>query len=627
MWLDNASNIDMLFYKPYAQLIINTVKKKDYNPLTIGLFGLWGSGKSTLLELICSGLNTKESNIICVRLNAWMFEGYEDAKSALIESLLSEIKENQTKMAVAKEFIDKLIKRVDFFKLGTTALTKGLPLLASIATGNPMPFTLSIASDLTNASEVTSNVISMAKEFKSEFIKDKQEESTIENIKLFREDFANLLDSSTIDNMVVLVDDLDRCTPDRIIDTLEAIKLFLSVPKTTFVIAADETVIQYAIKKRYPPIDGSNVDISEEYIEKIIQLPIYIPELSSKDIENYLLILVAQLYLKHDVFQTLLSKVFEKGIIVRDESISLEELNNIIDSLNSPFEDEVVKIAYKQDVEIINKIKTIVSTTLKGNPRQAKRFLNTFITKKELSKMYFGEELDLQILAKLLVLQKLNIDLFKQLNEWNKEFDGTNQKLEEIVKKASQTEKVDSDINAQWFTPKMGKWLECEPQDIYNKRLDKYFYLSREVLNKNNQLYDGICEQSKIMLEKIQNNQEATIAGVMEELKQMPNNIIDEVLGVEIQKFKDGRERLFILRQLFKYFEGYRGRISTILPFLPKDMLGPSCVPYMKAILAEDITLIKPILNDMNGRNLNSKIHEMIVSRITVLGSEKNGHI
>ena len=53
-----------------------------------------------------------------------------------------------------------------------------------------------------------------------------------------------LEDVSEIDNLTVIIDDLDRCTPDRIIDTLEAIKLFLSVKKTTFIIAVDQRIIE-----------------------------------------------------------------------------------------------------------------------------------------------------------------------------------------------------------------------------------------------------------------------------------------------------------------------------------------------------------------------------------------------
>ena len=83
MWLDNASEIDMLFYEPYVKLITKITKNKKYNPLTIGIFGLWGAGKSTLLKLIENELKDEKDKIVCVQINAWMFEGYEDALSLI----------------------------------------------------------------------------------------------------------------------------------------------------------------------------------------------------------------------------------------------------------------------------------------------------------------------------------------------------------------------------------------------------------------------------------------------------------------------------------------------------------------------------------------------------------------
>lgn len=213
-----------------------------------------------------------------------------------------------------------------------------------------------------------------------------------------------MLKIAKVDNVVVLVDDLDRCTPERIIETLEAIKLFLSVDRTTFIMAADETVIEYAIKKKYPRLEGSEVVLSDEYIEKIIQLPIYIPDLSTKDIENYLLLLVAQMYMKTDSFDELLKLMREKKLAIRETGMTLNELNGLIGSINQPFEEDGEE--FKKDIKIIDDIKDIISTNLKGNPRQTKRFLNTFITKKELAQMYYGQEFDDKILAKLLVLQK-----------------------------------------------------------------------------------------------------------------------------------------------------------------------------------------------------------------------------
>lgn len=70
MWLDNASDIDILFYGPYAKLISSIAEDKINSPLTIGVFGLWGAGKSTLLNLIEHQLNEDDANVTCVKINA-----------------------------------------------------------------------------------------------------------------------------------------------------------------------------------------------------------------------------------------------------------------------------------------------------------------------------------------------------------------------------------------------------------------------------------------------------------------------------------------------------------------------------------------------------------------------------
>lgn len=205
----------------------------------------------------------------------------------------------------------------------------------------------------------------------------------------------------------------------KIIETLEAIKLFLSVPKMSFIVAADENVIQYAIRKKYPPVGNYAVNLDREYIEKIIQLPIYIPELSTKDIENYLLFLVVQEYCSSDNFNKFLSDVKESGLIISDNVIDSQTIKECA----SKYIDEDVRGEFENNITVISGIKSIVAGNLKGNPRQTKRFLNTYVTKKKLAELYYGKDsLNIKILAKLLVLQKLDSDLFIQLNEWNKRF-------------------------------------------------------------------------------------------------------------------------------------------------------------------------------------------------------------
>lgn len=607
MWLDNASEIDMLFYKPYATIISDIAKNKDYNPLTIGVFGLWGAGKSTLLKLIQSDIPTENSRYVCVQINAWMFEGYEDAKSALMEALLKELEE-QKPFEDVKTKIRDLIKRVDIFKIGTKLLSYGAPAIASVATGNPLPILLNIAHDAPELADQIKTAATSVQNFKDDYLKDK--ESTVDNVRKFKEEFQLMLESANVDNVIVLIDDLDRCSPDRIIDTLEAIKLFLSVERTTFIIAADETVIEYAIRKNYPPVDGSNVELSTEYIEKIIQLPIHIPELSSKDIENYLLLLVAQKYLSVSDFQKLVDKIYQEKLIVRDTRITLAEIKTRIkefDGAYIPSEAEFMEVA-----SIIDSIREIISSTLKGNPRQTKRFLNTFITKKKLAQMYYGEEIDMKILAKLLVLQKLNSELFSQLNEWNKEFVTTNDEYLKMYESVfTGTAGVDY---TQWAIPKIIKWLECEPKDLHHYRLDKYFYLTRESLPNSMVDTQKFSEEARKILDDLGTVTEGTVSALVSAMATLAPTDIDNIISSLLPRIESGKLKFFIIKEIFIKFSAYQKKIMESIKRV-KNKIQLADTVQLRIMHTSAPTIVKPVLDELKGGVLDGKHYEMIFTQ------------
>ena len=83
-----------------------------------------------------------------------------------------------------------------------------------------------------------------------------------------------MLKDSKVENVVVFIDELDRCNPDTVLDVFEAMRLFLFVDGMSFVIGADQRLIQYAIKTKYKEVPGNNLDIGKEYLEKVIQYPI-----------------------------------------------------------------------------------------------------------------------------------------------------------------------------------------------------------------------------------------------------------------------------------------------------------------------------------------------------------------
>ena len=344
-----------MVYLKYAELIFDIATSERLNPLTIGLFGNWGSGKSTLLSLVDTKIKEKveEPKVISITVNAWMFEGYDDAKTALMDSIVRVINENDSIEKECKNGIGELIKKINWIRIGGALAKKGIPLAVSAATGNPMPAIMSSIESIKNIDlskkeeiEKIENNISKLRDFLRE---DEPKESIVENIRTFRVEFEKLLKDSKIENLIIMIDDLDRCTPDRILETLEAIKLFLSVNNTTFIIAMDEDVITYSVKRKYPPLNqGGEIDVSKDYIEKIIQLPIKLPELSEIDIKNYILLLICEMYLNNSKLAELISSLKGKEIFIKGEIISSTDIHDVL-RVNKDSETDFFKTGLKYE--------------------------------------------------------------------------------------------------------------------------------------------------------------------------------------------------------------------------------------------------------------------------------------
>ena len=68
-----------------------------------------------------------------------------------------------------------------------------------------------------------------------------------EEIAAFRKEFDDLLDKAGIEQLVVLIDDLDRCLPDTAIETLEAIRLFRKSPARMRLRASKDTLTRLTV--------------------------------------------------------------------------------------------------------------------------------------------------------------------------------------------------------------------------------------------------------------------------------------------------------------------------------------------------------------------------------------------
>lgn len=577
--------------------------------MTVGLYGSWGAGKSSLLQLIEQRIEDNKDGTVCISLNAWQFEGYEDAKVAIMESLLKALKENESFFEKAQEKITKLLSRVDYLKIGKSIIRKGLPYAIGMLTGNPLPIAFNLSVEALDAGDLLTKL----QTFKNEYINESEKENTLtENIRKFREEFEEMLeDVSSVKNLVVIIDDLDRCSPERIIDTLEAIKLFLSVRKTTFIVAVDQRIIEYAVNIKYPQIDG--FAISSDYIEKIIQLPIKIPELSPKDIENYLLLLISQLHISEDAFGTLIKEIYDNKMMIRDKVLMHSEISAIIENKQCSYKEGTSKSSFDADVSIISKISPTVSSSLKGNPRQAKRFLNTFFVRKNLASLYFGEDIDLSVMAKLLALEIIEIRAFRKLYEWSSNFDGEIKQLKEIEQRIKDGIELDEEY-ALWATPRITKWLKSEPIELYKQDLSKYFYLSREALSSVESISSTFSEAERKMLSAFQNCMKGQENSRIEELKKMEPISQRNICDALIEHFKTDSIGLSIIAPIYCNYVDCRADINEVLLQKPRAFFTMPTIPHMAMMYSACPTQFDELLNQLKQKG---SIKEEICARIS----------
>ena len=95
MWKDSETEIDYLDFSYIVEIMKDTINDEKLLPSCIGLYGDWGSGKSSLMHMCKRQLEQQDDGTVCLLFNGWLYESYDDAKTAIIASILDGIKENR----------------------------------------------------------------------------------------------------------------------------------------------------------------------------------------------------------------------------------------------------------------------------------------------------------------------------------------------------------------------------------------------------------------------------------------------------------------------------------------------------------------------------------------------------
>lgn len=488
MWSDNIAEKDYLGFDVHANLIKGLIDEPEMLPITIGVFGDWGSGKSSIMESLKKAYDAEEDKTtMCLQFNGWVFEGYDDAKAALIEAILKNFEDNKSLPQKAKGKLATLTKSVNWMRaIGFGVKNVAIPLVTASLTGGlslgPQIFEW-IKGLSGNPAQIAEAVKDLDYDkFKEKYFKESSQLSIEEQyqvVRKFRDDFKILLDEAGVRKLIVLIDDLDRCLPDRIIDNLEAIKLFLNVDNSAFVIGADPRIVRDAIRHRYKDLIArddaeENKRVVVDYLEKLIQVPYTLPKLSDSEVETYITLLFCEEEFGKKGMGEVITAFKEFRKKDRYSVFGIEEVKQTIS-----YED--VKKRLEEKVSLISKLSPLIAGNLDGNPRQIKRFLNTFVLRTKLADVAKLTDFKVDVLAKLMILEYAEPNRFAELYKWQSQNKGYSPQLKELEMRQDNGEHVIAEKYKDWKQAKMVTWLESEPS-LANIDLRDYYWISRDRL-------------------------------------------------------------------------------------------------------------------------------------------------
>jgi hypothetical protein len=324
---DEPTLDDALDFNNYSQKLANIITNSTPR-FSIGIFGGWGTGKTSLMKMTKQILDENDK-IVTVWFDAWRYEREEYL--AVIPFLRT-----------VELRLDEIIRRD---KTGKWQIVK-----------NGTKKTIDAFIQSTKLSLGTKGIVSLdidgekvAAALKGDGSVGDDKDTIYYHVTDYLKKGLNDLRKEVKDyRIVVFIDDLDRCSPDRALEVLESIKSFFDIEGFVYVIGMDSETINSLVKKKY----GEESAVKGlDYLQKIVQLPFHIPTWKEVDISSSI------------------SKIISKGLG------------------GSKLADD------------FEKDKGLIVKAVESNPRQVKRFINNII----LAESVFGKPVD-----ELIAVQALN---------------------------------------------------------------------------------------------------------------------------------------------------------------------------------------------------------------------------
>ncbi|WP_335560630.1 KAP family P-loop NTPase fold protein [Neobacillus vireti] len=234
---------DKLERRKFAESLVKSILMSN-GKLVIGIYGPWGSGKSSFFTMMGKYFPDEKS---LIHFTPWYFgENNHAIIPKFLDLLADSIKESQD----FNVELEKEIKKYSSFFRSIQVRPPGL-------------------------------IMSAGELFRGIF----PEEQSVYDTKTA---ITKMLKESN-KNIVVFIDDLDRLDTEEIAIVFKLVRLVCDFPKITYILALDEEVVSFSLGQMYGKSDSpdSTRESGREYLEKFIQVPLYLPSPDDNILEDY----------------------------------------------------------------------------------------------------------------------------------------------------------------------------------------------------------------------------------------------------------------------------------------------------------------------------------------------------
>jgi hypothetical protein len=302
---DAVGERDQLGFEHYVQCFADLIASPQTSPpLTIGIYGSWGVGKSFLLRNIERRLGARprapDAPVIhVVQFNAWEYSAADTVWPALVRKIMVCLEE-KTHWPFPGRFLRKLwrnllweLRQERAHLLG--ALAGAALLLALLLTVNGLKvaplWAAAVALGAGGVIKVVGDTLTNpVSRWMAKLLEDGGYGSAAGAMGRIRDDLEWLEKQLAKEKgrFVVMIDDLDRCEPDKAVEVLQAINLLLNFDSFIVCLGIDARIVTRAVERHYRGLLGPAGASGYEYLDKIVQIPFRIPRPTDQDIVTFL---------------------------------------------------------------------------------------------------------------------------------------------------------------------------------------------------------------------------------------------------------------------------------------------------------------------------------------------------